>query len=353
MRYKLFGNSGLRVSELCLGTMTFGEEWGWGASQQESRQIFDAFVQAGGNFIDTANHYTNGTSETYLGEFIAAERERFVLATKYTLNGRPDDPNAGGNHRKSMVQAINASLKRLGTDYIDIYWLHAWDFMTPVEEVMRALDDMIRAGKVLYIGISDTPAWIVSRANTLAELRGWSSFVGLQIQYSLSERTPERDLLPMAKALDLAVIAWGPLGGGLLTGKYNKEADKSAVADARYVVVSPWGAEVLHDRNLSIAAEVVKVANELGRSPSQVALNWLRQRRQGVIIPILGARKLSQILDNLACLDFELAAEHVQRLDTVSRIALGFPYDFLAQEGVKLVIYGNTLPLIDNHRAPV
>ena len=183
MRYKLFGNSGLRVSELCLGAMTFGEEWGWGASKDESRRLFEAFVAAGGNFIDTANHYTNGTSESYVGEFIAAERERFVLATKYTLNGRPDDPNGGGNHRKSMMQAINASLKRLGTDYIDLYWLHAWDFMTPVDEVMRAFDDLVRSGKVLYIGISDAPAWIVSRANTLAELRGWSPFVGLQLQY--------------------------------------------------------------------------------------------------------------------------------------------------------------------------
>ena len=231
MRYKLFGNSGLRVSELCLVAMTFGEEWGWGASKDESRRLFDAFAEAGGKFSDTANHYTDGTSERYVGEFIAAERERFVLATKYTLNSRPDDPNGGGNHRKSMMQAINASLKRLGTDYIDLYWLHAWDFMTPVDEVMRAFDDLVRSGKVLYIGISDAPAWIVSRANTLAELRGWSPFVGLQIQYSLIERTPERDLLPMARALDIAVTAWGPLGGGLLTGKYNPEADKSAAAE--------------------------------------------------------------------------------------------------------------------------
>lgn len=348
MRYKLFGNSGLRVSELCLGTMTFGEEWGWGASKPESRQVFDAFVQAGGNFIDTANHYTNGTSETYLGEFIAAERERFVLATKYTLNGRPDDPNGGGNHRKSMVQAINASLKRLGTDYIDIYWLHAWDFMTPVEEVMRAFDDLVRAGKVLYIGISDAPAWIVSRANTLAELRGWSAFVGLQIQYSLIERTPERDLLPMARALDIAVTAWGPLGGGLLTGKYNPEADKSVAAEARYTV-SPWGQALMQDRNFGIAAAVVKLARELGRTPSQVAINWVRQQQWGGIIPILGARKLSQLQDNLASLDFTLTDEQLQRLDAASAIELGFPHDFLASEGVQQVIYGNTLPLIDHH----
>ncbi|MBK7543611.1 MAG: aldo/keto reductase [Candidatus Competibacteraceae bacterium] len=349
MRYKLFGNSGLRVSELCLGAMTFGEEWGWGASKDESRRLFEAFVAAGGNFIDTANHYTNGTSESYVGEFIAAERERFVLATKYTLNGRPDDPNGGGNHRKSMMQAINASLKRLGTDYIDLYWLHAWDFMTPVDEVMRAFDDLVRSGKVLYIGISDAPAWIVSRANTLAELRGWSPFVGLQLQYSLIERTPERDLLPMARALDIAVTAWGPLGGGLLTGKYNPEADKSVSTDARYTV-SPWGQDLMSERNLDIAAAVVKLAEEIDRTPSQVAINWIRQQRRGVIIPILGARKLSQLQDNLAALDFLLSDEQLRRLDAASAIAPGFPHDFLTREGVRQVIYGNTLPSIDNHR---
>ncbi|MBK7985233.1 MAG: aldo/keto reductase [Candidatus Competibacter sp.] len=349
MRYKLFGNSGLRVSELCLGAMTFGEEWGWGASKDESRRLFEAFVAAGGNFIDTANHYTNGTSESYVGEFIAAERERFVLATKYTLNGRPDDPNGGGNHRKSMMQAINASLKRLGTDYIDLYWLHAWDFMTPVDEVMRAFDDLVRSGKVLYIGISDAPAWIVSRANTLAELRGWSPFVGLQLQYSLIERTPERDLLPMARALDIAVTAWGPLGGGLLTGKYNPEADKSVSTDARYTV-SPWGQDLMSERNLDIAAAVVELAEEIDRTPSQVAINWIRQQRRGVIIPILGARKLSQLQDNLAALDFLLSDEQLRRLDAASAIAPGFPHDFLTREGVRQVIYGNTLPSIDNHR---
>jgi len=350
MRYKLFGNSGLRVSELCLGAMTFGEEWGWGASKEESRRIFDAFVQAGGNFIDTANFYTGGTSEQYVGEFIAAERERFVLATKYTLNKRPDDPNGGGNHRKNMVQAVNASLKQLGVEYIDLYWLHAWDFMTPVEEVMRAFDDLVRAGKVLYIGISDAPAWIVSRANTLAELRGWSPFVGLQIQYSLIERTSERELLPMAQALDIAVTAWGPLGGGLLTGKYNPEADRNAAASARYSV-SPLGQGMMQERNFSIAAEALKLAKELGRTPSQVAINWVRQQKQGVIIPILGARTLGQIQDNLASLDFALTEDQLQRLNAASAIESGFPHDFLAREGVQQVIYGDTLPLIDHHRA--
>ena len=192
MRYKLLGRSGLRVSELCLGTMTFGEEWGWGASKQESKRIFDAFVAAGGNFIDTANRYTDGTSERYVGEFVAAERERFVVATKYTIYMRKGDPNSAGNHRKNMMQSLEASLRRLNTPYVDLYWVHAWDFMTPEEEVLRALDDMVRQGKVLYIGISDTPAWIVSRMNAIADLRGWSAFTALQIEYSLIQRTVER-----------------------------------------------------------------------------------------------------------------------------------------------------------------
>src|SRR5271163_4252723 len=219
MRYKLLGKSGLRVSELCLGTMTFGEDWGWGSSMDESRKVYDAFLEAGGNFIDTANVYTNGTSEQLLGEFMAGHRDKIVLATKYTNAGPGKDPNAAGNHRKSMVQALEASLKRLKTDYIDLYWLHIWDQITPIEEVMRAFDDLVRQGKILYAGVSDMPAWLVAKANTLAELRGWSPFVGLQIEYSLVERTPERDLVPMAAARELGVTAWSPLAGGILTGK--------------------------------------------------------------------------------------------------------------------------------------
>ena len=224
MRYKLLGKSGLRVSELCLGGMTFGQDWGSmlpGASKEESKKMFEHFVEAGGNFIDTANVYQNGSSEKYIGEFIASEREKFVLATKYTISTNPDDPNASGSHRKSLVQSVNASLKRLNSPYIDLLWVHFWDSMTPVEELMRSLDDLVRSEKILYIGISDAPAWFISQANTLAELRGWSPFVSIQIMYSLIERTPERELLPMAKALDIGVTAWSPLGGGILSGKYN------------------------------------------------------------------------------------------------------------------------------------
>jgi len=221
MRYKLFGKSGLRVSELCLGTMTFGPNWGWGADKAEAKNIFDAYASAGGNFIDTANRYTDGTAESYLGEFLAPDRDHFILATKYSLYDRKDDPNFSGNHRKNMIRSLEGSLKRLNTDFIDIFWLHAWDFMTPVEEIMRGLDDLVKAGKVLHLGISDTPAWVVSQANTLADLRGWTAFTGLQFEYSLVERTPERDLMPMARAFGMAMTPWGILGAGVLSGKYN------------------------------------------------------------------------------------------------------------------------------------
>src|ERR1044072_2199611 len=224
MRYRLLGNSGLRVSEASLGTMTFGEDWGWGTGKDEARKVYDAFREAGGNFIDTANLYTNGTSESLLGAFMEGHRQSVVLATKYSNAAPGTDPNAAGNQRKNMVQAVEASLKRLRTDYIDLYWVHVWDQLTPVEEVMRGLDDLVRAGKVLYVGISDAPAWWIAQANTLAQLRGWSPFIGLQIEYSLIERTVERELVPMAKALNVGVTAWSPLAGGVLTGKYQNRA---------------------------------------------------------------------------------------------------------------------------------
>ncbi len=340
MRYKLFGRSGLRVSELALGTMTFGEEWGWGSSKEESKKVFDAYAEAGGNFIDTANRYTEGTSEKYVGDFIAADRDHFVVATKYTLFTRRDDPNFSGNHRKNMVQALDASLKRLKTDYIDLYWLHAWDFTTPVEEVMRALDDMVRAGKVLYVGISDTPAWIVSQANTLADLRGWTPFVGLQIRYSLIDRTVERALLPMARAFDLAVTPWSVLGAGILTGKYNQ----GEVEEGRAKL---WGD--IAERDLTIAQAVVDVAGEIGCTPSQVAMSWVRQQ-PGVIIPIIGARTLSQLEDNLGCLDVTLGDEHLTRLKEVSKFDLGFPHEFLESEQALDLVSGGTFNQLDNHR---
>jgi aryl-alcohol dehydrogenase-like predicted oxidoreductase len=339
MRYKLLGRSGLRVSELALGTMTFGEEWGWGASKADSQKVFDAYTEAGGNFVDTANRYTEGTSEKFVGEFIHGDREHFVLATKYTLKMRQDDPNFSGNHRKNMMQSVRASLKRLNTDYLDLLWVHAWDFMTPVEEVMRGLDDLVRQGQVLYVGVSDTPAWVVSIANTLADLRGWTRFVGLQIQYSLVERTPERDLLPMARALDMAVTPWGILGTGVLSGKYNESQEVEGRAGR-------WG---IDERRLEIARSVAELAQDIGCTPSQVAIAWLRQQ-PGVIIPLLGARTESQLKDNLGALNVALTPDQLARLDAVSKIDLGFPHDFLASDGIRDIVYGGTYHQIDNHR---
>ncbi|MEH2047917.1 aldo/keto reductase [Nostoc sp.] len=348
MKYKLLGKSGLRVSELSLGTMTFGEDWGWGASVDESRKIFDSYVEAGGNFIDTANGYTDGSSEKIVGELIAKERESFVVATKYSfplqMNGKKGDPNASGNHRKNLIQSLEGSLKRLNTDYIDLFWLHAWDFTTPIEEVLRSLDDVVRQGKVLYIGISDTPAWIVSQANTIAHYQGWTQFVALQIEYSLIQRTPERDLIPMAKALDLALTPWSPLGGGVLTGKYNKPSQEGGEQGR----VASLGGEV-SQKNLAIAQVVSEVAAEIGHTPSQVALAWLRAQT-GVIIPIVGARKLTQFKDNLASLDVSLSPEHLQRLDEVSQIELGFPHDFLHSDMIRDRLFGGTFNTIENHR---
>jgi aryl-alcohol dehydrogenase-like predicted oxidoreductase len=347
MRYKLLGKSGLRVSELCLGTMTFGEawkDWGLATSKEESRKIFDGFAEAGGNFIDTANKYNEGASESLLGEFIESDRDHFVVATKYTLFTRQGDPNACGNHRKNMARALEASLKRLKTDYIDLYWVHAWDFMTPVEEVMRGLDDMVRAGKVLYVGISDTPAWIVSQANTLAQVHGWSPFVGLQVEYSLAQREPERDLLPMARAFDIGVTAWSPLAGGILSGKYAKGA-KTKSDTARY----SSGDNPPDERKLRIGETVTQLANEIGRSASQVSLNWLRQR-ENVVIPIIGARRTAQIEDNLKSLDWQLTDEQLAKLDDATKIELGFPHDFLTNDFVKQMVFGGTHASIDNHR---
>lgn len=320
MKYRLMGSSGLRVSEVALGAMTFGTR-DWGVEKEESRRVYDGFREAGGNFIDTANVYSAGRSESFLGEFMGEDRGRVVLATKYTGPTRGRDVNAVGNNRKNMMESVHASLKRLGTDYIDLYWVHARDFTTPIDEVMRGLDDLVRQGKVLYVGVSDTPAWEVARANTLAELRGWSRFVGLQIRYSLLDRAVERDLLPMARALDLTVTPWDTLGSGVLTGKYNWDASARGRATMR---------GELKERDLGIAAEVVKVADEIGRTPAQVALNWVRGG-PGVIVPLVGARTREQLDDNLGCLEFELEAGHRERLDEVSRIELGFPHDFLRQ----------------------
>lgn len=340
MRYKLLGRSGLRVSELCLGTMTFGDDWGWGAPKEECRRIFDAYANAGGNFIDTANRYTEGSAERMLGEFVASDRDHFVIATKYTLFDRTGDPNFSGNHRKNMVRSLEGSLKRLATDFVDVLYLHAWDSTTPVDEVMRGLDDLVRSGKVLYVAISDSPAWIISQANMMAELRGWSRFVAVQADYSLINRPPERDLLPMARALDLAVTAWSVLGAGVLTGKYNRNPDEKGRA-------ARWGEVV--ERSLAIAQRVVDVAEEVGCTPAQVATSWVRQQ-PGVVLPIIGARTLAQVEDSLGCLDVTLSPAQMAQLDEASSITLGFPHDFLASDNVRNLMSGETWRALDNHR---
>jgi len=347
--------------------MTFGDDLGWGAPKDESRRMYDAFMEAGGNFIDTSNDYTNGTSETFLGDFIGADREQVVLATKYgfattsptpatsptpTNGHRPVDVNNAGSQRKNMLQAVEASLRRLKTDHLDLYWLHGWDPLTPVEEVMRAFDDLVRQGKVLYIGVSNTPAWIVSQANTLAKLSGWTPFIAMELEYNLIERTPERDLLPMAHAFELGVTVWSPLGSGVLTGKYNNQ--RGATSSRTSGRAEPTRRDAtsfvrVDDYTLGVAAAVQQVADEIGRTPAQVALNWIRQRGEN-LIPILGARRLSQLQDNLACLEFRLSDAQMQRLNEVSKIDLGFPHEMLARDDTRKTLFAGIPDLIDQRR---
>ena len=329
MNYTLLGKSGLKVSELCLGTMGFGTEWGWGADKETCFKILDAYTHAGGNFIDTANRYTEGSSERIIGEYVQNNRDHFVLATKYTLHDNQTNVNASGNNRKNMKRSVEDSLKRLNTDFIDVLYLHIWDNLTPIDEVMRGLDDLVRMGKVNYVAISDTPAWVISKGQTMAELMGWSKFIALQVEYSLLQRTPERELIPMAKHYGITVTPWAPLAGGALTGKYLK-GDKGRLPD---------NSKRLNDNSTRIAREVVAIANELGVEAAHVALRWTMQ--QGFnSIPIVGATKVAQVQQNLACLQITLGDEHLKRLDEASKIELGFPGDFFKEDGVKNVTYG-------------
>jgi aryl-alcohol dehydrogenase-like predicted oxidoreductase len=342
MKFKLLGRSGLRVSELALGTMTFGSDWGWGAASEEARRIFDTYVDRGGNFIDTANQYTGGTAERLTGQFAAGKRDRLVIATKYTLAMRAGDPNSGGNHRKSMVRSVESSLERLETDYLDLLYLHVWDDTTPVEEILRAMDDLVRSGKVLYVGISDTPAWQVSRMQAIAELRGWSPLIALQIEYSLIERTVERELIPMAKEMGLGVIPWSPLASGVLAGKYTRadlepaSAPAGAIGTRKDIAVANGA---LTERGLAIAGVVRDVAKEIGKTPSQVALAWT-MLNSAVAAPIVGARTLAQLEDNLGALEVKLTGEPRARLEAASAVELGFPHDFLARPLTRSVAFG-------------
>jgi len=323
--YLTLGRSGLRVSPLCLGTMTFGEDWGWGSTVEESEAILARYLERGGNFIDTANGYTKGHSEVIIGDYLArtpGRRHRAVIATKFSTNLYPGDPNAGGAGRKAIIGACEESLRRLQTDYIDLYWMHFWDPNTPIGETLRALDDLVRAGKVRYIGASDTPAWKVAQGQVLAELRGWSPFAGLQIEYSLIERTVEGELVPMARELGLGITPWSPLRGGVLSGKYTRANAASASPDRGDRVTS-----FLTERNLTIIDELIRIAGEAGSTPAAVALAWL-QSRPGVTSTIIGARRLEQLDQNLAALDVTLAPAQLAALNTVSEPTLNFPAPF-------------------------
>ena len=329
--YVTLGRSGLRVSPLSLGTMTFGTEWGWGSEEDVARSIFNTYIDAGGNFIDTANLYTEGRSEELLGKFIAERnlREQIVLATKFTFNTQPGDPNAGGNGRKNIYRSVEDSLRRLNTDYIDLYWLHAWDTITPVEEVVSTFSDLIRAGKIRYYGFSDTPAWYVARAKTIAERNGTDGLIALQLEYSLVERNIEREHIPAAQELGLGICPWSPLAGGFLTGKYKQEGN-TGKGEGRLEVTKSSDNPIFHrftQRNWQILKTLIDVANQLGRPVSQVALNWVATQ-PGITSTIIGASKLAQLEDNLRSVDFEIPEEGRRRLDEASAIEVIHPYGF-------------------------
>ena len=324
--YVTLGRSGLRVSPFCLGAMTFGEDWGWGSSVAESETIIARFMDRGGNFIDTANVYTKGHSEKIIGDFIGrdrARRDRIVIATKFFGNLYEGDPNGGGAGRKAIAAACEQSLRRLQTDYIDLYWMHSWDKFTPIDETMRALDDLVRAGKVRYIGFSDTPAWKVAQAQTIAQFRGWTPLIALQIEYSLIERTVEGDLMPMALELGLGVTPWSPLRSGVLSGKYTRENAKTVKADRGERVT-----QFLDERTYAILDELARIATLHNTTSAAIALAWV-QSRPGVASTIIGARRLDQLEQNLAALDAELTPGDIAALEKLSAPTLNFPANFL------------------------
>ncbi len=320
--YVTLGRSGLRVSPLCLGAMTFGEDLGWGSSVEDSQRIMDRFIELGGNFIDTANFYTKSHSEKIIGDHVGrnpARRDRLVIATKFSGNLYPGDPNGGGSGRKSVISACESSLRRLQTDYVDLYWLHNWDVHTPIEETMAALEDLVRAGKVRYLGVSDTPAWKVAEANVTARFRGWSAFIGLQIEYSLLERTVEQELVPMARELGLGITPWSPLKSGALSGKYTRKNAGQAKGDRGFFLDAS-----LNEKTYAIIDELEIVAKAHESTVARVALAWV-QAQPGVTSTIIGARRLAQLEDNVKALDVRLTTEELSRLDALTKPTLGFP----------------------------
>ncbi|MEZ5498373.1 MAG: aldo/keto reductase [Steroidobacteraceae bacterium] len=340
MQYRLLGRTGIKVSELSLGTMTFGTEFGFGAEEAASRSMFDYYLEQGGNFIDTANLHNAGSSETYLGRFIGASRSRIVLATKFTMSGDAGNINAGGSSRKSLHLSLHNSLRRLQTDYIDLLWVHMWDSLTGIEELLRALDDVVRQGKVLSIGFSNYPAWVVARASEQALLRNLSVPVALQVQYSLVERNVEHELLPCAAQYGMTITAWSPLAGGFLSGKYSADPAVRAKQSGRLQTAS-WGS-LYSDRNFAIAAAVAQVARECGRSSAQVALRWLMQR-PGNVLPIIGARTLEQLRDIMQSAEFTLSSEQLAALDGSSAPAPHYPQSLLASPRLRGMMHGSEI----------
>ncbi len=341
--YITLGRSGLKVSPLCLGTMTFGEDWGWGSSGETARQIFDTYVDRGGNFIDTADGYTNGKSEELVGKFIKdkAVRDKIVLATKFTFNAEKGNPNAGGNGRKNIYRALEGSLRRLGTDYIDFYWLHTWDKVTPAEEVLLTLGDLVRAGKIRYFGLSDVPAWYLAKMQTIAELKSTHGISALQLEYSLIERTIEREHIPAAQEFSLGVCPWSPLASGLLTGKYKRGFDGET--SGRLAVVKDSGhpgfTKLFTERNWDIVDALTGVAKLVGKTPAQVALNWV-VNRPGITSTIIGATKIAQLLYNFSAIEFQLPAEAEAKLEESSRLdPSAHPYLFFTP-GMQAMVNG-------------
>ena len=344
-QYVLLGRSGLRVSRFCLGTMTFGTDWGWGSAEDSSRQILNTFLDSGANFIDTADGYTNGTSETLIGKFLKDRggRNRVVLATKFGFGREEGNPNSGGNGRKNIYDALHTSLRRLQTDYIDLYWLHNWDTLTPAEEVMSTLDDLVRSGKVRYVGFSNCSGWYLGRAQTIAELRGYAPIIALQLEYSLVERNIEREHVPAALEFGMGITPWSPLASGLLTGRYQSSgADLRGEGRLHAVREHPAFTDLFTERNWAIAEELVKLAKQLGRPPAQVALNWVTNR-PAVSSTIIGATKLQQLQDNLASLDFAIPAELEKRLNDISAPDVHYPYNFFTGEFTRMVSSGTTV----------
>jgi aryl-alcohol dehydrogenase-like predicted oxidoreductase len=330
--YVMLGRSGLRVSPLCLGTMTFGTDWGWGADETQARTLFDRYLDLGGNFVDSADGYTGGKSERWLGDMIKARtsRDRIVLATKFTFSGEAGNPNAGGNGRKNIYRALEGSLRRLGTDYVDLYWLHCWDMHTPIEEVASTLTDLVRAGKVRNIGLSDVPAWYAARYQTLAEKNGWEPLAALQLEYSLIERSIEREHVPMARSLGMAVLPWSPLASGFLAGKYQR-SESGTSGEGRIDKVKDTNNPVFQklanpsEKSWNTLETVRTIARELERSPAEVALAWVIGQ-PGITSTILGATKLAQLESNIGALAVELDAEQRARLDQVSALESVHPY---------------------------